>query len=82
MKKRWHLYIIECRDGTLYTGITNDLARRIGEHNRGKGCRYTRFRGPVRLLYAESCAGRSGAMKREARIKALPRAKKLRLAAG
>ncbi|MCX6340520.1 MAG: GIY-YIG nuclease family protein [Candidatus Aureabacteria bacterium] len=77
--RRWHVYIIRCRDGTLYTGVTNDLERRINDHNRGTGCRYTRGRGPVKLLYRESFRSRSSALRREARIKALGREEKLML---
>lgn len=77
MKKGWHVYIVRCRDGTLYTGITNDLERRMAEHNRGAGCRYTRGRRPVRLSYRESFRDRSSAMRREARIKGLSRREKL-----
>ncbi len=73
----WYVYIVRCRDGTLYTGVTNDLARRIAEHNRGTGCRYTRGRRPVRLSYRESFRDRSSALKREAGIKGLSRREKL-----
>jgi putative endonuclease len=77
----WQCYILECADGTLYTGITNDLARRLEVHNRGTASKYTRSRLPVRLLFAEGCADRAEASRREAQIKALPRAAKLALAA-
>lgn len=77
MKKGWRVYIVRCRDGTLYTGVTNDLERRIAEHNRGAGCRYTRGRRPVRLRYRESLRDRSSALKREAGIKGLSRREKL-----
>ena len=76
----WHLYIIECRDGTLYTGITNNLDQRIKDHNRGKGCRYTKYRWPVRLLYSETFPDRGSAMKREAQIQGWGRSKKMLLA--
>ena len=75
----WVLYILECADGTLYTGITNDLARRVGQHNAGDGAKYTRTRRPVRLRYWESCLDRSGAGRRECAVKKLPRAKKQEL---
>ena len=78
----WHLYIVECRDGTYYTGITNDLARRIADHNRGKASRYTHGRRPVRLLYTEGFPDRSGALKREAAIHSWPRRKKEALVKG
>lgn len=75
----WHLYIIECRDHTLYTGITNNLSRRVNDHNKGNGCRYTRFRRPVKLIHSEEYPTKSEAQKREARVKGLTRAKKLEL---
>ncbi len=75
----WLVYILRCRDGSLYTGITNDLERRLAAHNSGKGARYTRGRGPVMLLYRETCVSRSAALKREIEIKQLDRAAKLKL---
>ncbi len=75
----WYLYIIECSDGNLYTGITNNLKRRIGEHNSGKGCKFTKYRIPVVLRYSKRVNSRSVASKEEARIKALPRPKKIEL---
>ena len=78
----WHTYIIECKDGTLYTGITNNLKRRIQAHNSGNGCRYTKFRFPVQLVYSEELPGKVEALKREAYIKGLPRKKKLELKDG
>jgi len=76
---KWYLYIIECKDTKLYTGITNDLERRLKQHNSGNGCRFTRFRFPVKLVYSERCASKEKALSREARIKSLPRIKKLEL---
>lgn len=76
----WVVYILECADRTLYTGITNDIGHRIGEHERGAGAKYTRGRAPFRLLYTESHPTRSEALKREAEIKSFGRAAKLRLA--
>ncbi|MEJ2744994.1 MAG: GIY-YIG nuclease family protein [bacterium] len=73
----WYVYIVKCRDGTFYTGVTNDLDRRIAEHNGGRGCRYTSGRRPVKLRYSESFRDRSSALKREARIKGLSRREKL-----
>ncbi|MEK7079889.1 MAG: GIY-YIG nuclease family protein [Patescibacteria group bacterium] len=74
------VYLVECRDGTLYAGYTTDLARRVEEHNGGKvGARYTRGRGPVRLRYSEALTTRGDALKREAALKRLPRAQKLLL---
>ena len=75
----WHVYIIECRDHTLYTGATNNLSRRINDHNKGNGGRYTRFRWPVKLIYSEEHPAKSEAQKREAYIKGLTRNKKLQL---
>lgn len=79
MEKQWVLYILECRDGTLYTGITDDLERRIKAHNSGKGAKYTRGRGPLILRYQEPCPDKSSALRREREIKALSRKEKLAL---
>ena len=78
-QESWFVYILECADGSLYTGITKDLEARLRTHNAGKASRYTRARLPVRLVYAESQADRSAASIREAALKALPREEKLRL---
>ena len=75
----WFVYIVECADGTFYTGITNDLERRVHEHNTGKGARYTRSRRPVVLRYHEIQPDRSHASAREYRIKALSRVGKRKL---
>lgn len=75
----YHVYILRCADGTLYTGCTNDLERRLKTHNAGKGAKYTRARLPVELVYAEEAPDRSQALRREAAIKALPRSEKLEL---
>ena len=72
----WFVYILRCDDGTLYTGITNDLTRRWEQHNAGIASRYTRSRLPVVLVYQEVQEDRSMALKRELGIKALPRHKK------
>jgi len=69
----WTLYILRCRDGTYYTGITNHLKRRLDQHNGGRAARYTRGRGPVRIIYHEPCGSRSAAMIKEAKIKSLTR---------
>ena len=74
------VYLLECGDGTLYAGWTNDLEKRLAAHVSGHGAKYTRGRGPVRLVYAEECADKSAALRREAAPKALPRARKLALA--
>lgn len=80
--RRWTVYVVECRDGSLYTGVTTDLARRLAAHRAGKGGAYTRSRLPVRLVYTERRRGRGAALSREAAIKRLPRAAKLALVAG
>jgi predicted GIY-YIG superfamily endonuclease len=72
----WFVYLLRCADGTLYTGITNDLARRCRQHNAGTASRYTRSRLPVTLVYQEAQATRSEALKREAAIKTWPRKRK------
>ena len=76
----WHVYMVRCSDGTLYTGITNDLKKRIEAHNSGKeGARYTRSRRPVKLVYSEQVESKSAAAKLEYQLKKLPRLKKIRL---
>jgi putative endonuclease len=76
-----YCYIVECADGTYYTGWTIDPERRLKTHNAGRGARYTRTRLPVKLVYLEPQPDRSTAMKREKAIKAFPRAKKQKLIA-
>lgn len=73
----WHLYILKCRDKSLYTGITTNLERRLQAHNSKKGSRAIRGRLPARLAYQETCPSRSKALKREAQIKRWSRAEKL-----
>jgi putative endonuclease len=75
----WFIYILQCNDNSLYTGVTNDLDRRIAAHNGGTGAKYTKGRGPVTLLYSEASASRSDAQKREYSIKQLSRAEKVQL---
>jgi putative endonuclease len=76
----WCVYMVSCSDGTLYTGITNDLAKRMEAHNSGRnGARYTQSRRPVQLVYSENVASKSAAAKVEYRIKKLPRSKKIKL---
>lgn len=70
------VYILCCRDNTLYTGITNDLQQRLTAHNSGTGAKYTRGRAPVQLIYAEKCADKSEASRREYQIKRLSRSEK------
>jgi uncharacterized protein (TIGR02453 family) len=75
----WHVYVARCDDGTLYTGITTDPARREAAHNAGRGASYTRSRRPVRLIHVEPAADRGAALRRELAIKQLPRPEKERL---
>ena len=75
----WVCYLLECADGTLYTGISNDLPRRLDQHARGVASKYTRARLPVVLGWSEGQRDRSAALRREAEIKGLPRAGKLAL---
>lgn len=77
--KQWTLYIVECADGSLYTGITTSLAKRIKRHNEGKAAKYTRVKKPVKLVYSEGCDSESSARRREIEIKNLSRANKLKL---
>lgn len=77
--KDWLVYILECRDGTFYTGITGDIRNRVTAHNEGRGAKYTKGRGPVRLLYDEKVQGRSEALKREVEIKRMSRSEKMGL---
>ena len=72
----WILYILECGDGTLYTGITNDLSHRLRAHQAGKGAKYTRGRGPITLRYTEACESHSQALQRELQIKKMTREQK------
>ncbi len=78
----WYVYILECGDRTLYTGITTELQRRLAQHNAGKASRYTRSRLPVALLYSEITSNRTEAQKREYEIKQLKRHEKLALISG
>lgn len=76
MENTWHLYILRCRDGSLYTGITTDVEKRLEAHRSGKGAKYTRGRGPLELIYREECGTHSDALKREIEIKRLTREQK------
>ncbi len=80
--KEWSVYVLRCGDGTLYTGATNDVRRRLRAHLRGRGAAYTRSRLPVELIYREVCGTRGDALRREAAIKRLTRAAKLALVEG
>ena len=75
MESTWYLYILRCRDGTLYTGITTDVEKRFEAHCSGKGAKYTRGRGPLELVYRETWQNHSQALKREWEIKAMSREK-------
>ncbi len=75
----WYVYILECSDLTLYTGITNDLEKRINTHNKKKGAKYTKTRTPVKLMYKQTFETKSLAAKEEWRIKQLTRIQKILL---
>lgn len=74
-----YCYIVECADGTYYAGWTVDPERRVAIHNKGRGARYTRTRGPVKLVYVEELPDRKSAMKRETAIKKMKRGMKMKL---
>jgi len=78
-ENKWIVYILECADNTLYTGITNNISTRIKAHNSGNGAKYTKGRTPVNIAYTEECTDRSHASKREKEIKLLNRNSKLEL---
>lgn len=79
MEKSWKLYILRCNDGSLYTGITVDVEARFAQHCNGTGAKYTRGRGPLKLVYVEECLDHSHALKREYQVKALRKEEKLKL---
>ena len=76
---RWYVYLLRCGDGTLYTGCTDDVERRLAAHQSGRGAKYTRSRLPVTLVYQEPCQDRSAALRREWSIKQMSRIQKLEL---
>ena len=76
MESTWKLYILRCGDGSLYTGITTDVQKRLTVHRSGKGAKYTRGRGPLELVYSEECGSHSDALRRELEIKGLTREEK------
>ena len=76
----WVVYVLKCSDGSLYTGITNNLAKRILAHEQGTGAKYTKGRSPFSIIYKEHCNNRSEATKRELEIKKLSRQQKAELA--
>ena len=69
--QKWQVYMVRCADGSLYTGITKDVERRVAQHNAGQGARYTRGRGPVTVVYQETATDRAAALQREHAIKKL-----------
>lgn len=75
----FYSYILECSDGTLYTGYTNDIGKRLETHNRGKGAKYTRGRTPVTLVYSQKFTSKIEAQRKEREIKKLTRTEKLNL---
>ena len=79
MDKPWFVYILSCKDASLYTGITDNIPKRLAAHQAGKGAKYTRGRGPLQLQYTEKCDTYSQALRREAQIKRLRREQKLQL---
>ena len=79
MDKLWYLYILECGDGSLYTGITDDVQKRLSAHNSGKGAKYTRGRRPLIVRYSEECTSHSAALRREIEVKRMTRTEKLAL---
>ena len=79
MENIWKLYILRCGDGTLYTGITTNVDKRLAAHSSGRGAKYTRGRGPLKLVYQEECGDHSAALKREKEIKKLSRGEKEKL---
>jgi len=79
MEHTWYLYILRCKDDTLYTGITTDVEKRLNAHRSGKGAKYTRGRAPLELVYQEVCGSHSQALKRELEVKTLSREEKRKL---
>ncbi len=77
--RTWSVYLLECRDGSLYAGCTTDMERRVAQHNAGRGGAYTRSRRPVIVRYARACASESEAKRAEVVLKSWPRARKLAL---
>lgn len=79
MARKWYVYILQCADGTLYTGITNDLDRRLKAHNAGTASKYTRVRRPVAMVYREEADTKGDALRRELQIKSMSRQQKMSL---
>lgn len=78
-KNKWEVYMVECSDGTIYTGISNDVPKRVLTHNSGKGAKYTKTRLPVVLKWQKQCENRSEASKEEYKVKKLTKKQKLKL---
>jgi putative endonuclease len=78
----WYVYILECRSGSYYTGVTTDVSRRFEEHRSGGGARYTKSNPPIRVLFSKRCKTRSSALRREAAIRCLTRLEKEALVEG
>lgn len=78
----WYVYMLRCADDSLYTGVAADVEKRFAAHKSGCGAKYTRSHPPVAIVYREMCADKGAALRREAAIKKLPRAEKLKLAEG
>lgn len=79
MANNWFLYILRCGDGSLYTGITVNIADRLEKHRSGKGAKYTKGRGPLELVYQEKCGSHSDALKREYAMKQITKSEKEKL---
>ena len=75
----WFVYILFCEDGTLYTGVTNNLEKRFADHKAGKGAKYTRSHKPLKIIYSEDLTDRSAALKREREIKSYTKIQKIKL---
>lgn len=75
----WYLCILRCGDGSLYTGITTDVEKRLEAHRTGRGAKYTRGRGPLELVYREACGGHSDALRRELAVKKMTREQKIQM---
>lgn len=82
MENTWYLYILRCKDDTLYTGITTNVEKRLEAHRSGKGAKYTRGRAPLELVYREVCGTHAAALRRELEIKKMSRMEKMMLIAG
>ena len=78
-KNNWSVYMVRCQDGSLYTGSSNDVEKRVAHHNAGKGAKYTAARRPVKLVFCEGLLSKEEAMRREYKMKQLPRKEKLTL---